>query len=149
MQPALRKHFPIAALLAAGLALAGPSAAADYRLLKLDGVFLKWGAPELNSGAAVSYGFARADQSFPDAINCRELAPMAELAAAWGNDAARLADIAADAFGIWSRAADLRFREALPGERPDILIGAEGVPSRIAFANVWHGDEFERRGSRR
>lgn len=132
-----------AALFAAGLAAADPGGAADYRLLELDGVNVKWGAPELGSGAEVSYGFATARQVFPDAINCRALAPMAELAAAWGNDPARLAAIAADAFAIWSREADLRFRPAAPGETPDVLIGAEGEPARIAFANVWHGPEVE------
>ena len=32
------------------------------------------------------------------------------------------------------------FRPAAPGEAPDILIGAQGAPERVAFANVWHGD---------
>ena len=69
-------------------------------------------------GAEVSYGFADADAAFPDAINCRELAPMAELAPAWCDDPARLAAVAAGAFAMWSREADLRFRPAAPGERP-------------------------------
>jgi hypothetical protein len=126
-------------LLLAVLGGAVPAGAADYRLLKLDGVHLKWDAPQLGSGAEVSYGFAGARQSFPDAINCRSLAPVGELARAWENEPARLAELAAGAFAIWSREADIRFRAAAPGEAPDILIGAEGEPSRIAFANVWHG----------
>jgi hypothetical protein len=40
---------------------------------------------------------------------------------------------------MWSREADLGFRPAAAGEVPDILIGTQGVPQRIAFANVWHG----------
>jgi hypothetical protein len=130
-------------LLAAATAavLAAPAGAADYRLLKLDGLEVKWGAPELRTGAEVSYGFATRERAFPDAINCRALAPMAELAAAWDGDPARLAEIAAAAFGMWSREADLRFRPAASGEAPDILIGAQGEPHRIAFANVWHGAE--------
>ena len=99
------QHLLAAALIAAAV----PAGAADYRLLKLDGVHLKWGAPELGTGAEVSYGFATAEQSFPDAINCRVLAPMAELAPAWGDDPARLAEMAAGAFAIWSREVDLRF----------------------------------------
>jgi hypothetical protein len=40
---------------------------------------------------------------------------------------------------MWSREADLGFRQAAAGEVPDILIGSQGVPQRVAFANVWHG----------
>ena len=40
---------------------------------------------------------------------------------------------------MWSREATCGFRPAAPGEAPDILIGAQGAPQRIAFANVWHG----------
>ena len=41
---------------------------------------------------------------------------------------------------MWSREADLQFRPAREGETPDILIGAQGRPEGIAFANVWHAD---------
>ncbi len=114
------------------------SHAAGFRLLKIDGVNLKWGLPEFRSGASMTYGFADADHAYPDAINCRSLAPMARLEPAYG-DAARLDSIAAAAFAMWSAAADVRFRRAEPGERPDILIGAQGEPTRIAYTNVWHG----------
>ncbi len=63
---------------------------------------------------------------------------MSVLAPVWGGDPARLARLVATAFGLWERVADLEFRPAGPGERPDILIGAQGTPERIAFANVWH-----------
>jgi hypothetical protein len=86
----------------------------------------------------VTWGFATADAAFPDAINCRRLAPMADLAPAWTGDAGRLGRIAAEAFAMWSREADIRFRPARDGEAPDILIGAQGVPDHVAFANVWH-----------
>ncbi len=127
-----------ASLLAVALVAPIPAGAVDYRLLKLDGWHLKWGAAEMGTGATVTYGFATKRQSFPDAINCRALAPMAELAAAWGNDPGRLAALAAEAFAIWSREADVAFRPVGPGEAPDILIGAQGEAARIAFANVWH-----------
>jgi hypothetical protein len=122
-----------------GALAAGTAAGADgYRLLELDGLRVKWGAPEPGAGAEVSYGFAVAEAAFPDAINCRALAPMADLAV-WGDDPGRLAEVAAGAFAMWSREADVRFRPAAAGEAPDILIGAEGEPHRIAFANVWRG----------
>jgi hypothetical protein len=138
VQQAFLDRLVAGALIAAAIAM--PAAAAGYRLLELDNLNVKWGAPEMRTGAEVSYGFAGTDLSMPDAINCRSLAPMAELAPAWENDPARLAAIAAGAFAMWSREADVRFRPAAAGEAPDILIGAEGEPFRIAFANVWHGE---------
>ena len=78
-----------------------------------------------------------AARSFPDAVNCRQLAPIDRLSA-WRSDAAGVARVAADAFRLWSGAADVSFRPARAGEEPDILIGAQGRPDRIAFANVWH-----------
>lgn len=134
------------AALAAAFLAALPSAllpsvasAGNFRLLRVDGLEVKWDSALLGRGASVSYGFATADEAFPDAINCRAMAPMAALAPAWHGDPARLGRVAAQAFGMWSRAADLHFREAAPGETPDILIGAQGEPEGIAFANVWHG----------
>jgi hypothetical protein len=96
---------------------------------------VKWGAPQLGRGADVSYGFAASSRSFPDAVNCRELAPIDRLVGGW--DAARMARVAADAFALWGAVADVSFRPAAPGETPDILIGAQGRPDGIAFANVW------------
>jgi hypothetical protein len=120
--------------LALCVAPAAAAEAAAFRLLRIDGVHVKWGRPTPGSGAAVTYGFATAKASFPDAINCRELAPMAALAARPAVERA-----AAAAFAMWSRAADVAFRPAGPGETPDILIGAQARPKGIAFANVWHG----------
>jgi hypothetical protein len=133
-------------MLAALGVLAVPAGAADFRLLEIDGVLVKWGAPEAGTGAEVSYGFALRPVSFPDARNCGELAPIGALAAAWGGDPARRDRIAADAFAMWSRAADVRFRPVGAGERPDILIGAQAKPQHIAFANVWHDGAGARNG---
>lgn len=129
------------ALLAAAavLAFASPAAAGNFRLLRIDGVEVKWDTPRLGHGATVSYGFATNVQRFPGARNCHAVAPMDRLAPAWHRDPGRLAAVARAAFGMWSRAADLRFREAAPGETPDIVIGVQGDPEGIAFADVWHG----------
>jgi hypothetical protein len=115
-----------------------PATAADFRFLDIGGLHVKWGAATPGSGAEVTYGFATSRRSFPDAINCRDLAPLSVLAPAWGGGDARLRRLVMDAFAMWSSEADLRFRPARPGEEPDILIGAQGEPRRIAFANVWH-----------
>jgi hypothetical protein len=139
-----RVHCMVLGLL---VALAAPAGrAADFRLLVVDGLLVKWGAPKLGSGATVSYGFATARHSFPDAVNCEELAPMQGLSKAWDGDKARLGRIVAAAVGMWSAGADLAFRPARPGEAPDILIGAQGKPRRIAFANVWHDPARASRG---
>ena len=125
-------------LLLAALAPAASFAADGFRLLEIDEVFVKWGAPAFGAGAEVTYGFAAAPGNFLDAINCRALAPMATLASAWQDDPARLDSIAAAAFAMWSHEADVRFRPAASGETPDILVGVQGIPRGIAFANVWH-----------
>jgi len=119
------------------LATTGAAVADDFRLLKIDGHQMKWGTAQLGTGAEVTYGFATQAHSFPDAVNCGELAPMDTMAAPWGGDPLRLDAVAAEAFAIWSIAADLHFRPAATGEAPDILIGAQAKPRRIAFANVW------------
>ena len=127
----------VPALLAVSVAL--PAAATGFRLLRIDGAYVKWGEPAFGAGAEVTYGFATVAESFPDAVNCGALAPMARLASVWRHDPVRLERIVAGAFAMWSREANVVFRAAGPGEAPDILIGAQAVPQRIAFANVWHG----------
>jgi hypothetical protein len=132
----------LGALFVAGLAaltLPADAAAGGFRLLHVDGVKVKWDTPVLGSGAVVSYGFAADPVRFPGAANCGVLAPMDRMAQAWHRDPARLEAVAADAFAMWSRAANVGFREAAPGETPDIVIGVEGRPEGIAFTNVWHG----------
>ncbi len=128
-----------AVLVAAIAALALPAAADDFRLLRIDGMNLRWDGTVLGRGATVSWGFATAPARFPAAANCRTMVPIDALAAAWKRDPARLRMATRTAFAMWSRAADLHFREAARGETPDILIGAQGAPEGVAFANVWHG----------
>jgi hypothetical protein len=119
-------------------AAAAPVSADGYQLLVIDGLVMKWGAPELGAGAEVTYGFATAPARFPDAVNCGALAPIDPISRLWGDRQEGLAELAAAAFAMWSDAANLRFRPVAADERPDILIGSQGEPRRIAFANVWH-----------
>ena len=120
-----------------GLLVAGAAHAEGFRLLELGGMRVKWGAPALGTGSEeVTYGVAGAVTSYPDALNCQVLAPADQLAAAAGGQQ-RLNEIVAAAFGLWSGVADIRFRPARPGEVPDVTIGAQGQPDRVAFANVW------------
>ncbi len=126
----------------AALSLAFPLSAeavrADgFKLLEIGGYHVKWGAAALGQGAGtVTYGFVRSPTSFPGARNCPTLVPADGIAAAAGVDSRRLQTLAAAAVELWSGAADIAFRPAEAGETPDILIGAEGSPHGIAFADV-------------
>lgn len=129
-----RLSAPLFVLLAVGLPAAGVSGAADYRLLKLEGQLVKWGEPRLGTPATVTYRLADRAETFPDAVNCRALAPFAALRVVGEG---RVREVVGAAFAMWSAAAGVRFRPAAPGETPDILVGAQGEPDHIAFANVW------------
>ena len=126
------------------LAPALPALGADFRLLRIDGLSSEMGRAGLGAGAEVSYGFVTERSASPTRSTAGEMAPMAALARPGTGESARLERIAAEAFAMWSGAADVRFRRAAPAERPDILIGAQAAPRRIAFANVWHEAEAAR-----
>lgn len=130
------RHWILTAGLLALLA-ALPAAASDFRLLKISGLHVKWGEPALGEGAEVSYGLVQERISRPDAINCGEVMPITGLMDASRIDQTALDRAVRTAFSMWSTAANLVFRPARADETPDILIGAQAVPSRIAFANVW------------
>jgi hypothetical protein len=129
----------MAALWLAFLLTAQASWADDFRLLKIGGFHAKWGAAALGQGAGtVTYGFVRSPTSFPGARNCPTVVPADGVAAAAGVDRRRFEALAAAAFELWSRAANVAFRPAGANEAPDILIGAQGSPRGIAFADVWN-----------
>lgn len=128
----------VAALWLAFPLIAQASRADEFRFLKIGGFHVKWGAPAMGQGAeAVTYGFVRSPSSFPDARNCPALVPADGIAAAGGVDRRRFEALAAEAFDLWSGAANISFLPAQAGEIPDILIGAEANPHGIAFADVW------------
>lgn len=116
------------------------SEASGYRLLKLDGYQLKWGAQQLGVGATVSYAFARESLSFTAASNCGELASI-ELLSNEDISIETLAREAAQAFQVWERAAGLKFYEVAHAEHADIIIGAQGQPRGRAFANVSYSED--------
>lgn len=115
-----------AALLAA--AIAGAAPAEDFRLLQIDGATVKWDSPRLGAGAAVTWGLAEAGVA-PGLRNCRRVGPP-------GPEAAPVRAAAAAAFALWSAAAGIAFRPAGPGERAEIVIGAQPGMRRAAYADV-------------
>jgi hypothetical protein len=113
------------------------SRADDFRLLRIGGLHVKWGAAALGERAGtVSYGFARSPSTSADARNCPSVIPADGVAAAAGVDRRRFEALAVAAFDLWSRAADIAFRPAQANESQDILIGAQGSPHGIAFTDV-------------
>lgn len=127
--------FALCALLSPVQAAEPP--VADFRLLTIDGFRVKWGDPRLGTGAHATYGFVTGLRHFDDALNCGDMAPIEGIAAAWRHDPAALERAVSKAFALWGAAAAITFREAAAGEEPDILIGVQGTPRRVAFANVW------------
>ena len=113
-----------------------------YRLLKLDGYKVKWGEPRLGVGASVSYAFVQETLQFDDAINCGGMAPIEALSGTSLSSEA-LEREAAEAFGVWERAAGLSFHEIADARDADIVIGAQRRPRGRAFANVTYAPDPE------
>jgi hypothetical protein len=130
----------IQVMVALALAFSGTAQASradDFRLLRIGSLHVKWGAPVLGQGAGtVTYGFVRSPSAFPGARNCPTVVTADGIAAAADVDRRRFEALAAAAFDLWSGAANIVFRPAKAGETPDILIGAQGSPHGIAFADV-------------
>lgn len=128
--------------LVAGLWLLLPLAAvkADtlmWRPLVIDGHSVRWIRPVASSkGLMLSWRLAGAPETYADAVNCRRIEPLDELAARSGYGPATLRRELVAAFEMWSRAADISFVEAAPGAAADITIGAQSDPVGRAFADV-------------
>ncbi len=145
MRSTTRAHFPALAIVIVGLvslAFPLPALSDEYRLLELDGYKVKWGTPQLGSGARVSYAFANENLQFDEARNCGQLAPIEAL---FGERLSMetIAQETASAFEVWERAAGLSFHEVKNAQDADIVLGAQGQPRRRAFANVSYASESQ------
>jgi len=107
-----------------------------FRIIELKGSAVKWGGPQMGSGAVVTYAFATEPVAFSEARNCRAMEPMAALLARSGIDEALYEAEAAEAFEAWSAVADIEFSRVDDTEAADILIGAQTKPIGRAFTNV-------------
>ena len=129
----------VALALAATAALAPVEAAekaAIFRIIELKGSAVKWGSPDLGTGASITYAFASDPVAFSDARNCRAMVPMDGLLASSGIDRALYEAQAGKAFDAWSAVADIQFRRVDDPAAADILIGAQANPVGRAFTNV-------------
>ena len=113
------------------------STAEEFRLLKLDDRFVKWGAPTWGTGAEITYSFVQRERHFADAINCKSLVPLEALLERSGISKLDFKLSVRRAFDRWEKAADLRFSFVDDPSGADILIGAQANGRGIAYANVW------------
>jgi hypothetical protein len=112
-----------------------PAASGEFRLLVLDGAFVKWGDPVLGAGATVSYAFATREIANADARNCEDMMPFAELASSTKLPLDHLRAEAREAFSNWEKVSGLRFRETDNLDTAGIIIGTE-ISMGLAFTNV-------------
>lgn len=129
------KHWAFGALIGL-VAWTAPALAGDYRLLSLNGSLVKWGKPNLGSGAVVTYAFAVKPMIFDGARNCAAMAPFDGLAAAAGATVDSLRHEVRVAFDEWEEVAGVTFREVARVEDAGIVFGAQGKPTGWAFSNV-------------
>lgn len=133
-----RRWRTIGAVLALGLAgLSGaPASAQEFRLLQLDGLYLKWGKAAFGAPARVSYAILRADAANPNGINCKSMTGVATLLARNAIAEPTLAAELRAAFDLWRRVAGLQFTQTDDAATADIVIGAQARPRGIAYTNV-------------
>jgi hypothetical protein len=112
--------------------------ASIFKVLKLEGHQVRWSRPADGGPRVVTYRLVSETVRFPNARNCRGLAPLDGLAAASGVSPAALKDEAKAAFAMWEAAANIVFQEAPAGASADILIGAQTEPDGWAFADVFY-----------
>jgi hypothetical protein len=116
---------------------AGAASANDRGLLKLAGHHVKWGGLDYGSRAEVTYAFLTERHTFAGARNCGEMTGIADLLAPAGIAPPSLDREVAAAFGLWARAANLRFTRVSDMAAADIVIGAQAGSTGVAFTNVF------------
>ena len=131
-------------ILAVLTVLAGGATAARaseaFRLLELDGLPVKWGEPQLSLGGTVSYRIVEQARQVVGARNCRTLVPIDGLLQRSAMQRDEFRKHLRAAVAMWEAAADISFVPAAPDSDADILIGAQGKPRGIAFADVIPSD---------
>ena len=134
----LMREFTFGLAFAVALGLAGQHAfaASQYKLLRLDGHYVKWGNPDLGAPATVSYALTPRSKWVPGVRNCAALSPLDRLLSISKITPLAFRNELRAAFAIWEAAANIRFHEAEDLAAADILIGAQGVPRGWAFTNV-------------
>lgn len=128
--------FLAATILVLALGMPVVHAADGYRLLRLNGHTVKWGAPELGQAASITYAVAKGVVAHPGMRNCRHAGSIVPLLHNSAMSRATFDAALKSAFAMWESAANIRFQPADAGSVPDILIAAEGKPDGIAYTDV-------------
>lgn len=126
----------LALLCAAAYFGSSAAQAGEFRLLRLDGFFLKWGDAAFGTPARVTWAVLDGPRDEPDAINCKRMTgigPVLQGSAIPARDFRR--ELAA-AFELWRHAAGLDFVPTDDAATADIVIGAQARPRGIAYTNV-------------
>lgn len=123
---------------AAAFALLGGAATGfdGFRLLALDGYFVKWNDAAWGRGSVVTYAVLNGALETAEARNCGRMQGVESILErnALSDDAFR-GELHA-ALGMWEAVADITFVEAKDVRTADIVIGAQSDPVGRAFANV-------------
>jgi hypothetical protein len=123
-------------LLAVCLAGSGAQAADDYRLLKIDGRSVKWGAAQPGTGVALSYAVAVGGESSSGVRNCRQTIGVEPLLKRSRLTRTNFQAALSDALAMWEDAANVRFFRAPSAADADIVIGVQAMASGVAYADV-------------
>jgi hypothetical protein len=109
-----------------------------FRLLQLEGHYVKWGAPVLGTGARIRYAMVDRTMQFAGAANCAAMGPVQPILEKSGIAAAQFRAEVIAAAAMWQAAADVTLEEVEDPSAADVLIGAQTAPVGWAFANVFH-----------
>lgn len=111
----------------------------SFRLLQFTGAPMKWGGSRMGESAVITWRVTDTRRNFARNRNCRGLQ---RIGAAL--EPSRIRRHVFDrelraAMRMWEDVAGIRFRHARPGERPDLVIGAQARPRGRAYTNVSAG----------
>ena len=108
-----------------------------FKLLRLDGNLVRWRSAQ-GGDTVITYRLIERFQAFEGARNCRKMTTVETLSSSSHLEPARFREALSAAFAMWEEVADLKFREAQPGESANIVIGAQQEPEGWAFADVFY-----------
>ncbi len=117
-------------------AFAAAQDAAGYRLLKLDGRAVKWGAPAYGEEAIVTYAVLGTDRTFDDARNCQAMGPVDPILSFNGIERREFDAAVIAAFRTWEAISGVRFEKAADPANANILIGIDLGTHGWAHADV-------------
>lgn len=120
------------------LLTSAPTIAAEstYRLLTLNGGFVRWFPRMGEQAPIVRFAIATAELRTAGAINCGAMGPPDTLLRATALSPASFRDAVAEAFARWQSVIDVDFIEVGSTADADIVIGEQLAPVGFAFTNV-------------